>query len=138
MADVFPAVKRSAIMARVKGRGNAATELRLIEFLRSHCVHGWRRHAGVFGNPDFVFYRARVALFVDGCFWHGCPRHGTLPGANRAFWRRKLGRTRQRDRAVNRGLELRGWRVIRVWQHELVRRNERRLLARITRVLDAR
>lgn len=135
MSDVFTRSQRSAIMSRVKGHGNAATELRLLAMFKTHGIHGWRRHTKVFGRPDLVFYRSRVAVFVDGCFWHCCPRHGSLPSVRRAFWRHKLRRNRLRDAAVNRGLAGRGWRVLRIWQHELLRRNEPRLVARIDRAL---
>ena len=81
------------------------------------------------------FQHLRVAVFVDGCFWHGCPKHATRPESNQAFWRRKLVRNKARDRLVNRTLNQRGWRVIRVWQHELTRRNELRLVRRILRAL---
>ncbi len=85
MADVFTKAKRSAVMALIRSRGNRATELRLIALMREHCITGWRRHARVFGKPDLVFRRERVAVFVDGCLWHGCPRHATMPVNNRAF-----------------------------------------------------
>ena len=119
MSDVFSKQKRSEIMSRVKSRGNAATELRIIRIFREHGITGWRRHIALFGNPDFVFPKARLAVFVDGCFWHGCPTHGGGPASNRAFWERKLARNLSRDRLVNRTLRKRGWRVLRIWQHDL-------------------
>jgi DNA mismatch endonuclease (patch repair protein) len=78
-----------------------------------------------------VFSNSRVAIFVDGCFWHGCPKHGTMPNTNRDFWCAKLRRNKARDRAVNKALGACGWRVLRVWQHELCVANERRLIRRI-------
>src|SRR4051794_13972071 len=102
MVDVFSPKKRSEIMSRVKGRGNESTELRLVKTLRKFRIRGWRRHSKVFGRPDFVFPNARVAIFVDGCFWHGCPIHGAIPSSNRAFWMRKLVRNKQRDWLVRR------------------------------------
>jgi DNA mismatch endonuclease, patch repair protein len=117
--DVFTTLKRSQIMSRVKGRGNAATELRLIRIFHNHHVTGWRRHIGMFGSPDFIFPKQRLALFVDGCFWHGCPKHESFPKINRNFWRKKLVRNKTRDRLVNRTLKAKGWRVLRIWQHEL-------------------
>lgn len=89
-----------------------------------------------FGNrkfrvrPDFVFRRMRMAVFVDGCSWHGCPKHATKPKNNRGFWRRKLAGNKQRDQLVNRALRRAGWRVVRIWEHELARKNETRLLRR--------
>lgn len=119
MADVFTRKKRSAIMSRVKGRGNRLTELRLIEVFRANGFIGWRRNAAVFGRPDFVFPKQRVAVFVDGCFWHGCPIHGSVPATNRKFWLAKLERNKRRDRLVMQELKRRGWKPVRVWQHEL-------------------
>ena len=118
-------------MSRVRGRGNKATELALVELFRRHRIIGWRRHPAVFGKPDFIFRGLRLALFVDGCFWHGCPKHATTPASNRAFWRRKFAANKTRDRLVTRTLRQRGWRVLRIWEHELARKNEARLLRRI-------
>ena len=86
-------------------------------------------------RPDFVFPRLRLAVFVDGCFWRGCPLHGAKPKTNAGFWRRKIAANRARDRLVGRTLRALGWRVLRVWEHELTRKNERRLLARLRRAL---
>ncbi len=131
MADIFTKSKRSEIMSRVLGRGNKATEGALIKFFRKFHITGWRRHLKLFGNPDFGFRERRLAVFVDGCFWHNCPKHGTQPATNRLFWRKKLERTIARDRQVNKTLRKNGWRVLRVWQHELTKRNERRLASRL-------
>ncbi len=135
MADVFTKAKRSEVMSRVRGCGNKATELAMVALLRRRHVAGWRRHVRLFGNPDFVFPKERVALFVDGCFWHGCPKHATKPASNRAFWRKKFARNRIRDRLVTRTLKQRGWRVLRVWQHELARKNKARLMSRLAHAL---
>jgi DNA mismatch endonuclease, patch repair protein len=70
---------------------------------------------------DFVFRKSRTAIFVDGCFWHGCPRHATKPANNRAFWRRKLAGNKKRDALVTRTLRRAGWKVVRIWEHELAR-----------------
>jgi DNA mismatch endonuclease (patch repair protein) len=69
-------------------------------------------------RPDILFTRRRVAVFVDGCYWHSCPRHGTMPKANAAYWRAKLERNVRRDRRNDAALEALGWRVVRVWEHE--------------------
>ena len=135
MADVFTKAKRSAVMSLIRSRGNRATELRLIALMREHGITGWRRKACVFGRPDFVFSAARVAVFVDGCFWHGCPRHATKPGNNAAFWRRKLAANKTRDRLVTRTLRAEGWTVLRIWEHDLARKNEARLMRRIRSAL---
>lgn len=122
MPDVFHKAKRSQVMSRIRGRGNKATELALMQLLRRHGITGWRRFQNVFGRPDFLFRQVRLALFVDGCFWHGCPKHCKIPAGNRAFWKKKFTANKARDRRVNRELRKLGWRVIRIWEHDLARR----------------
>lgn len=119
MSDVFSKKKRSKIMSRVRGHGNAATELRLIKILRTHKIRGWRRRSKIFGRPDFIFPAQRLALFVDGCFWHGCPQHFSIPLQNREFWLRKIERNIKRDKLVRARLRIASWRILRIWQHEL-------------------
>ena len=132
MADVFTKSKRSEVMSRIRGRGNKDTELALAKILRANRITGWRRNQKLFGKPDFVFKRARLALFVDGCFWHGCPKHATMPRNNRAFWRRKLAGNIARDALVTRTLRRAGRRVLRVWEHELAKKNQARLVRRLS------
>lgn len=73
---------------------------------------------GVRSRADVVFGPEKVAVYVDGCFWHCCPLHGTMPKANAEFWERKLKRNRQRDAETGQALHERGWEVVRVWEHE--------------------
>jgi DNA mismatch endonuclease (patch repair protein) len=133
MADIWTQAKRSAVMSLIKGRGNKATELRLIGIFKTHRITGWRRHWPLEGKPDFVFPKLKLALFVDGCFWHGCPLHATQPKSNSAFWETKLARNQARDRFVTRALRSQGWRVLRIWEHELAKKNEKKLAARLRR-----
>ena len=86
MTDVFDISKRADVMSRIKGHGNKATELKLISIFKSESIHGWRRHLPLFGKPDLAFPRLRLAVFVDGCFWHGCPKHATWPKNNAEFF----------------------------------------------------
>ncbi len=122
-------------MSHIRSRGNRDTELRLIALMRKHGITGWRLNARVFGKPDFVFRCERVAVFVDGCFWHGCPRHATMPANKRAFWKAKLARNSARDREVTRTLRAAGWRVVRVWECAFTRKRSARTAARIARAL---
>jgi len=69
-------------------------------------------------QADVVFPRAKVAVFVDGCFWHGCAEHGSMPKANAWYWDQKIQRNRQRDMDTNRVLTVAGWQPLRVWEHE--------------------
>ena len=86
-------------------------------------------------RPDFVFRTQRVAVFVDGCFWHGCPTHGTRPRQHRKFWDEKIARNRQRDRLVTRALRQSGWTVLRLWECALAKKRQARTLARLRRAL---
>jgi DNA mismatch endonuclease (patch repair protein) len=122
-------------MSRVRGVGNRSTELRAIQIFRFRQITGWRRHYRIPGRPDFVFPRERVAIFLDGCFWHCCPRHSSTPTNNRAFWQRKLRNNQLRDRNTTKQLRLSGWKVLRIWEHELTQRNERALIRRIRSAL---
>jgi len=88
-------------------------------------------------KPDFVFPKIKTAVFVDGCFWHGCPRHATWPRTRAAFWKAKIEGNRARDRRVNSALRKRGWIVLRIWEHELAKKNLPRLLKRLQRDLPA-
>jgi DNA mismatch endonuclease (patch repair protein) len=138
MVDVFSRSKRSYVMSRVKSNGNRATELRLLEVFREYGIRGWRRNSTMFGRPDFVFPNHRTAIFVDGCFWHSCPKHGEVPATNSTFWEEKLRRNKLRDRLVDRTLRGKGWVVFRIWQHELrdTRRVVRRLQKRMPELID--
>jgi DNA mismatch endonuclease (patch repair protein) len=133
MPDQFSRKKRSEIMSRIKSAGNRTTELRLIEVFKGFGIKGWRRGSKLFGRPDFVFNASRVAVFVDGCFWHSCPIHGQVPVQNREFWQQKLERNRIRDRRVRSQLRRSDWAVVRVWQHEL--RTPERVIGKLKRYL---
>lgn len=133
MADVFTKAKRSEVMSRIRGSRNKDTEIALAKLLRRNRITCWRRNQSVFGKPDFVFRQERLALFVDGCFWHGCLKHSKPPRSNQTYWRAKMIRNKARDRSVSRALRKKGWRVLRIWEHELARKNEIRLLRRIQR-----
>jgi DNA mismatch endonuclease (patch repair protein) len=91
----------------------------------------------VFGKPDFVFRHVRLAVFVDGCFWHGCPRCYRRPKSNRRFWDEKMAYNRDRARLVNRELRRRGWQILRIWEHDLTSNESVRCVARIQRALAA-
>jgi DNA mismatch endonuclease, patch repair protein len=134
MADILTKAERSLRMKLVKGHGNRSTEGRLESMFRFLGITGWRRRQRLPGRPDFVFRRSRIALFVDGCFWHSCPRHYTTPVVNAAFWRRKRHDNVARDRRVDAELRQLGWRVIRIWEHELRPRNETTLGRRLKRL----
>ena len=107
-------------MSRVRSRGNKTTELRAAELFKDNGITGWRRHAKLIGKPDFIWARSRVAVFIDGCFWHGCPIHYRKPVRNADFWQAKLDRNLSRDKLVDEQLDSLGWTVVRIWGHEIV------------------
>lgn len=117
--DTFTPEKRSWIMAQVKSSGSKSTEEKFRVLLRQHGITGWRRNFPLLGKPDFVFPKARLAVFVDGCFWHGHPKKCRMPKTNRDYWEKKIGRNVSRDRAVSRELRTRGWKVLRIWEHRV-------------------
>src|SRR6266496_394285 len=134
MADNLTRQQRSMAMSSIRARGNKQTEVALARLLRSAALKGWRRHTKLPGCPDFSFATNRVAIFVDGCFWHGCPRCYRRPGSNRRYWDQKIARNRQRDRDVTRTLRRLGWQVIRIWGCTL-RSNPNACLRRVRSLL---
>lgn len=119
----FGGLSRSELMSRVRSKRNATTELKLLALLRVARLHGWRRDFRLEGNPDFVFRKEKLAVFVDGCFWHGhhCGRN-LSPKSNADAWLKKIQGNKSRDRRVNRSLRLNGWKVVRIWECILARR----------------
>jgi len=119
MADWLSREQRSRNMTSIRSKGNATTELAFLRLLRNARISGWRRHLNLPGKPDFVFRSRRLAVFIDGCFWHGCPRCYRLPEGNRPYWKAKVLSNRRRDRRRARELRSLNWRVLRVWEHSL-------------------
>jgi DNA mismatch endonuclease (patch repair protein) len=137
MADVFDTKKRSEVMSLIRGSGNRDTELRMIEIFRAARITGWRRNAKLFGKPDFVFPKQRVAVFVDGCFWHrhpGC-KFAYTPKSRSEFWLAKFKQNISRDKVVTRTLKRLGWSVTRVWECNLTAKKERSCITKIKRAL---
>lgn len=137
VTDIWTKQKRSEVMSLIRGKGNASTEGRMSGLLRNHGMVGWRRHQSLPGRPDFVFRSEKVAIFVDGCFWHGCKDCYRTPKSNQEFWREKVETNMRRDRRVSRQLRAAGWSVIRVRECILKNRPEQ-VVARIRRKLESR
>ena len=119
---VAPAASSASVRRRMQAvrRSDTGPELALRSIL--HAM-GFRYRVNVAPNggrrrADMVFSKARVAVFVDGCFWHGCPEHGHIPGTNADFWRQKIGWNQAKDRLFSEALLDQGWAVVRVWEHE--------------------
>lgn len=119
MADRMTEGQRSRTMSRIRGR-DTGPELILRRRLWMDGARGYRTHPiGVLGSPDLVFLRQKVAVFVDGCFWHRCPRCYRPPSSNVEFWRSKAQGNVDRDRKVDSELATAGWSVIRIWEHDI-------------------
>jgi len=118
---------RSALMAKVRSKGNASTESAVIALFREASITGWRRHPkGMLGNPDFYFPRARLIVFVDGCFWHACPVcKRNSPQTRADFWQQKIDGNRRRDNRTRRKLRQQGYSVFRIWEHDVRGRPDR-------------
>ena len=128
MTDVFDGKKRSEIMKKVRSRNNKSTELKLIQVFRENSIKGGYP---VKGHPDFVFLDKKIAVFVDGCFWHGHDCRNTRPADNADYWTKKRERNMKHDKEITELFEKRGWRVIRIWECELKKKNRDLLMDKI-------
>jgi DNA mismatch endonuclease (patch repair protein) len=122
-------------MQAVKGKGTRL-ERRLFALLAGMGLSGWRQNASdIIGKPDVVFPSLKVAIFIDGCFWHGCPTcKRPLPATNRAYWQRKIKRNVTLAKSHNRALRRSGWTVLRIWEHDMS--NTDAIRARIIKALQ--
>lgn len=132
MADVFDSKKRSDIMSKVRSNNNKSTELALIKFFKENHITGWKRNYPVKGHPDFVFLDKKIAVFVDGCFWHGHDCRNTRPSDNAEYWQKKRERNIKHDKEVTAMFENRGWTVIRIWECELKNKNRSALINKLS------
>lgn len=136
MGDAFSKEDRSAIMRSVKSKNTKSTELTMIKLFKENHITGWRHNYNVKGHPDFVFLNKKVAIFVDGCFWHGHDCRNTRPSENSEYWAKKRERNVRHDKEINILFQKRGWTVLRIWECELKKKNQANTLKRIKSVLD--
>jgi DNA mismatch endonuclease, patch repair protein len=115
--DVLTKAQRSFCMSQNKGK-NTKPEIMLRKALWNQGLR-YRTHLKLPGRPDVVFTKHKIAIFIDGCYWHGCPQHRVLPKTNRAFWLEKFRKTKLRDNKNSKMLESSGWKVIRIWEHDV-------------------
>lgn len=113
-------------MRAIRDRGNKSTEARFRGLLVQAGVRGWKlRPHGLPGKPDFLFPNARLVVFLDGCYWHGCPRCGRVPNVNRPYWSAKIEGNRKRDARHTERLIAEGYHVLRFWEQELAEEPKR-------------
>ncbi|WP_256096879.1 very short patch repair endonuclease [Streptomyces agglomeratus] len=118
-----PIPSSAAVSSRMSRQGSrdTAAEIAVRKLLHAAGLR-YRVNVPVPGMPrrtiDIVFGRAKIAVFLDGCFWHGCPQHATQPKSNAEWWRTKLEKNMARDRETTEHLETQGWTVLRFWEHE--------------------
>ena len=125
---------RSKNMQAIRAKGNKSTELKMVKLFRENNITGWRRHLPLSGKPDFTFRKEKLTLFVDGCFWHRCPKCYREPKTNAEFWKNKIENNVKRDRKVTNELKQAGWSVLRLWECQL--KKPQRFLTRIQKKLD--
>ncbi len=113
--------KRSSNMSAIRNKNNKTTELKLRMCLVRASVKGWQMNVkGILGQPDIYFDKQKLAIFIDGCFWHGCPKCGHIPKTRKSFWSAKFRSNRLRDKKVNCYLMKSGIQVFRIWEHQLL------------------
>ncbi|WPU66621.1 very short patch repair endonuclease [Peredibacter starrii] len=118
-------LERSRIMSKIKSNGNRSTELKIRMHLVRMGISGWEmQRKDLPGRPDFYFPKKKLVLFVDGCFWHGCPKCFKGTKTNKAFWNTKVESNRKRDRRNNKYYRGMGVKVIRIWEHEIDKKKE--------------
>ncbi len=135
MTDTHTKRQRSQNMSAIRSTGNKTTEVVLVDLFRRNNMRGWRRHFKKLpGRPDFYFKKYTLALFIDGCFWHGCRKCGLRAKSNKKYWAPKTARNVTRDKEVNKKLKNLGFRVLRIWEHE-IKLNPEKVIAKIKKAL---
>ena len=137
MVDTVDRVTRSRIMRAIKSEGSLSTERRFGALLARSGISGWHFHVLLPGKPDIVFGKRKIAIFLDGCFWHGCFSCYRRPNSRRAYWDRKVQANRIRDKQITSQLTSQGWRVLRFWEHE-VRDDSNRCMQLLLRKLNSK
>ena len=127
MTDIFSKKKRSEIMSKVRSRDSKIE----IEFRKKLWKAGFRYRKNAvkyFGKPDIVSLKYKIVIFVDSCFWHGCKKHGSMPQVRKKFWEEKIKRNKQRDKEVKQYYRKLGWKIFRIWEHNLKKQPEKEII----------
>lgn len=135
MNDIFSKEKRSEVMKSVKSSNNKSTELKLISIFKEYSIKGWKRNYKIKGSPDFVFLKLKIAIFTDGCFWHGHNCRNLTPKDNAEFWQNKILKNKKHDKDTTKRLKKLGWKVIRIWECELKDKKRKILLYKLRQLM---
>lgn len=119
MVDVHSPEQRSYNMSQIRNR-NTKPELKLRGFFENR---GFIYQPRLYGKPDFINYQKKIVIFVDGCFWHKCPRCFKLPKTNKKFWKDKINENVKRDKEITLNYKNSGWNVFRIWEHDIKTKN---------------
>lgn len=133
MTDVLTPAQRKFNMSRIRGK-DTGPEVKIRKMLFVRGIRGYRIHYTLPGKPDIVFVRKKIAVFIDGCFWHKCPFCFQEPETRKEFWMKKIGSNVERDKKNTRQLTEDGWTVLRFWEHE-VRKEPENVVRRIVKYL---
>jgi DNA mismatch endonuclease (patch repair protein) len=134
MVDILTQEQRKYNMSRIKGK-NTGPEVNLRKLLFAKGVRGYRIHYKLSGKPDIVFTRKKIAIFIDGCFWHKCPVCFKEPETRKEFWMKKINSNVERDNNFNNKLQNEGWTVIRFWEHD-VRKQPEKIVSEILELIN--
>lgn len=118
MPDILTKAQRSYNMSKIRGK-NTKAELRLRRLLFENGIRNYRLNSSLPGKPDIIFPKKKIAIFVDGCFWHKCSLHFVEPKTRTEFWLKKIDDNVKRDKEVTEILKQNGWQVLRFWEHEI-------------------
>jgi DNA mismatch endonuclease (patch repair protein) len=136
MVDRVDKETRSRVMSTVRNK-NTKLEESLVAILEEAGITGFVRYGqGLPGTPDITFRGEKIAVFLDSCFWHGCPEHLRRPSSNKPYWEAKIEKNRKRDLRQRAALRRFGWSVLRVWEHDL--KNPVKIIKKISRRLEQR
>ncbi len=134
MPDKFDKKTRSSIMSKIRDK-NTSLETNFRKLLWKEGLRGYRIHCKLPGKPDVVFAKRKVAIFMDGCFWHKCPKCYTPPKTNKKYWLPKIDKNSMRDRKNVKMLKKKGFRVVRLWEHE-IKKNPRKCIVKVNKCLE--
>ncbi|MGO9871217.1 MAG: very short patch repair endonuclease [Methanoregula sp.] len=134
MSDVLTQEQRKLNMSHIRAK-NTGPEVKLRKLLFAKGFRGYRIHFDLLGKPDIVFTKKKIAIFIDGCFWHKCPVCFQEPETRKEFWMKKIQSNIDRDKKVNEQLKSEGWTIIRIWEHD-VRKKPDDAIKKITETLE--